>query len=78
VPGVPHYYRIQTGTLLIEFVNAVDSGNHIHSVIRDFEHDFAYDSLAKFQAHVAQEGSHLSTRTVSSEGTELKANDWAW
>jgi hypothetical protein len=78
VPGIPHYFRIQTSTLLIELVNAVDSGNHIHSVIRDFEHDFAYDSLAKYEAHVAEHGSHLSTRTGSSEGTELRANDWSW
>jgi Protein of unknown function (DUF3500) len=78
VPGVPHYFRIQTGTLLIEMVNAVDSGNHLHSVIRDFEHDFAYDSLEAYDAHVAEHGSHLSTRTESSEGTELRPNDWSW
>jgi hypothetical protein len=78
VAGVPHYFRVQSGTLLIELVNAVDSGNHIHSVIRDFEHDFGYDSLATHDAHVAEHGGHLSTRTVSSEGTELRANDWSW
>lgn len=76
--GVPHYYRIQTRSLLIELVNAVDSGNHLHSVIRDFEHDFARDSLLTHEAHVHEHGSHLSTRTTSSEGSELRANDWAW
>ncbi len=78
VRGVPHYFRVQTRSLLIEMVNAVDSGNHIHSVIRDFEHDFGHDSLREHDAHVAEHGSHLSTRTTSSEGTELTANDWSW
>ncbi len=78
VRGVPHYFRVQTRSLLIEMVNAVDSGNHLHSVIRDFEHDFAYDSLQKHEAHIAEHGTHLSSRTTSSEGTELKANDWSW
>jgi hypothetical protein len=78
VRGTPHYFRVQTRSLLIEMVNAVGGGDHIHSVIRDFEHDFGHDSLAKFDAHVAEHGSHLSTRTTSSEGQELQANDWAW
>jgi hypothetical protein len=76
--GTPHYFRVQTRTLLIEMVNAVDSGNHIHSVIRDFTNDFAHESLAKYEAHVAELGSHLDTRTTSSEGTEMSSNDWAW
>ena len=78
VRGEPHYFRVQTRLLLIEMVNAVDSGNHLHSVIRDFEHDFAHDSLRDHAAHLAKHGSHLSTRTTSSEGTELRANDWSW
>ncbi len=78
VRGVPHYFRVQTKSLLIEMVNAVDSGNHLHSVIRDFEHDFAHDSIRDHDAHVAEHGAHLSTRTTSSEGTELRPNEWAW
>jgi hypothetical protein len=78
VRGVPHYYRVQTTGLLIEMVNSVGGGDHIHSVIRDFGNDFGYDSIAAFDAQVAEHGSHLSTRTTSSEGTELTANDWAW
>lgn len=76
--GTPHYFRVQTTALLIELVNSVGGGNHIHSVIRDFEHDFAHDSLKAFEAHVAERGSHLSTRTTSSEGTELSQSDWSW
>jgi hypothetical protein len=76
--GVPHYFRVQTRSLLIEMVNAVDSGNHLHSVVRDFDHDFAHDSLREHAAHLAEHGSHLSTRTTSSEGTELRPNDWSW
>ena len=78
VRGTPHYFRVQTGSLLIELVNAVDNGNHIHSVIRDFEHDFAEDSLQAHKAHIAERGARLSTRTTSSEGTELTADDWSW
>ncbi|AMM22152.1 hypothetical protein AX769_00865 [Frondihabitans sp. PAMC 28766] len=76
--GTPHYFRIHTRSLLVELVNAVDSGNHLHSVIRDFDHDFGDDSLRRYAAHVDQVGSHLSTRTTSSEGTDLQANDWSW
>jgi len=78
VRGQPHYFRVQTRLLLIEMVNAVDSGNHLHSVIRDFEHDFAHDTLRDHAARLAEHGSHLSTRTTSSEGTGLQANDWSW
>ncbi|MDP9026706.1 MAG: DUF3500 domain-containing protein [Actinomycetota bacterium] len=76
--GTPHYFRVHTGSLLIELVNSVGGGDHIHSVIRDFEHDFAHDSLEAYEAHIAERGSHLSTRTTSSEGTELSENDWSW
>jgi hypothetical protein len=45
-PGVGHYYRIQGPTFLIEFVNdqadaAGNPANHIHSVWRDMQGDFA-------------------------------------
>ena len=39
-PGVPHYYRLQGPTFLLEFDNSRDSGTHIHSVWRDFDRDF--------------------------------------
>ncbi len=44
-PGTPHYYRIHTSTVLVETVNAIDSGNHIHSVWRDLANDFGHDLL---------------------------------
>lgn len=78
VRGTPHYFRVQTRSLLIEMVNAVDSGNHLHSVIRDFQHDFAHDSWNAYQAQLAEQGSHLSSRTVSSEGIELRAEERSW
>lgn len=71
-PGTPHYYRIQTRSILIELVNAIDDGDHLHSVIRDFEQDFARASLRAHEAHVEKHGGHLSTRTTSSEGTALE------
>ena len=30
--GTSHYYRVQTSQILIEFDNAIDNGNHIHSM----------------------------------------------
>jgi hypothetical protein len=39
-PGVPHYYRLQGPTFLLEFDNSRNSATHIHSVWRDFERDF--------------------------------------
>lgn len=78
VRGVPHYFRVQTRSLLIEMVNAVDSGNHLHSVIRDFEHDFAHDSQQRYLAQVAEHGVHLASRTISSAETGLGADDWPW
>ena len=40
-----HYYRIHGGTFLIEFDNIQNGANHIHSVWRDVENDFAADVL---------------------------------
>jgi hypothetical protein len=39
-PGVPHYYRLQGPTFVLEFDNSRNDGTHIHSVWRDFERDF--------------------------------------
>lgn len=44
-PGQRHYYRVQGPTFLIEFDNAQNNGNHIHSVWRDFNGDFGRDVL---------------------------------
>lgn len=74
--GTPHYYRVHTTQLLIELVNSIDEGNHIHSVIRDFEADFAHDALRDHAASVAEHGSHLSSRTTSSDVGGLAAYDW--
>jgi Protein of unknown function (DUF3500) len=38
--NVPHYYRLQGPTFVLEFDNSRNSGTHIHSVWRDFERDF--------------------------------------
>ena len=39
-PGVPHYYRLQGPTFVLEFDNSRNSATHIHSVWRDFDRDF--------------------------------------
>jgi Protein of unknown function (DUF3500) len=39
-PGVPHYYRLQGPTFVLEFDNSRNDGTHIHSVWRDFQRDF--------------------------------------
>jgi Protein of unknown function (DUF3500) len=45
-PGTSHYFRIQTERFLIEFCNAIASGDHIHPVLRDFSNDLGGDLLA--------------------------------
>ena len=42
-----HYYRIHGGNFLVEFDNCQNDANHIHSVWRDLENDFAEDVLKK-------------------------------
>ena len=44
-PGQKHYYRITGPTLVIEYDNTQNNGNHVHSVIRDLKHDFGGDLL---------------------------------
>ena len=43
--GVGHYYRIHGGSFLVEFDNQQNGANHIHSVWRDVDNDFATDVL---------------------------------
>jgi Protein of unknown function (DUF3500) len=45
-PGVAHYYRIQGPRLVVEYDNAARTANHVHTVWRDPEGDFATDTLA--------------------------------
>ena len=40
-----HYYRIHGGSFVVEFDNRQDGANHIHSVWRDVDNDFANDVL---------------------------------
>lgn len=54
IPGVPHYYRIQGKTFLVEFDNTTHNANHIHIVWRDFNGDFGIDLLKehyKYSTH---------------------------
>jgi hypothetical protein len=55
-PGQPHYYRVQGTTFVLEYDNTQNNANHVHSVWRDFEHDFGIDLL---RAHYEQSGHHL-------------------
>jgi hypothetical protein len=43
--GKPHYYRIQGPTIIIEYDNTQNNANHVHTVVRDLEHDFGGDAL---------------------------------
>jgi hypothetical protein len=65
-PGTAHYYRIQGSHLLIEFDNAIDDGNHIHSVWRDYRNDLGHDLLAEHYERERSTGHHLATRLRSS------------
>ncbi len=40
-----HYYRIHGGNFLVEFDNCQNDANHVHSVWRDVDNDFAQDVL---------------------------------
>lgn len=54
--GEPHYYRVQGGSFVLEYDNTQNDANHVHSVWRDFDHDFDFDVLkAHYQdAHAAK------------------------
>jgi hypothetical protein len=40
-----YYYRIQGPTIIIEYDNSQNNANHIHTVVRDLNHDFGGDEL---------------------------------
>jgi len=54
--GQPHYYRVQSHGFVLEYDNTQNGANHVHSVWRDFDHDFAGDILKAHyqQAHAAK------------------------
>ena len=39
-PGEPHYYRIHGTWFAIEYDCIQNEANHVHTVWRDFDHDF--------------------------------------
>ncbi len=41
----PHYYRLHGGDFVVEYDNRQNGANHIHSVWRDVDNDFAGDVL---------------------------------
>ena len=45
--GLPHYYRLHGMPFVVEFDNRQDGANHIHSVLRDYKNDFAFDVLSE-------------------------------
>lgn len=65
--GRSHYYRIHTPELLIESDNAIDNGNHIHSVWRDLRNDLGHDVLLHHYERERHSGHHLNSRLVSTE-----------
>lgn len=44
-PHEPHYYRVQGPRLLLEYDNTQRNVNHVHTVWRDPDGDFAFDVL---------------------------------
>jgi len=49
-PRLPHYYRLQGGSFLVEYDNTQDGANHVHAVWRDAERDFGEDLLRQHLA----------------------------
>lgn len=45
--GQPHYYRVQGGSFVLEYDNVQNGANHVHSLWRDFDHDFGSDILGE-------------------------------
>ena len=46
-----HYYNIRHDRFVIEYDNTQNGANHIHSVLRDYTHDFGEDLLAAHYEH---------------------------
>ena len=46
-PGKPHYYRVRGPRWIIEFDTTTADASHIHTVWRDFDHDFGGDLLGE-------------------------------
>ncbi len=66
-PELPHYFRVHTNSFLVEAVNAVGGANHLHTVLRDFDNDFALGLLADHGGADSQWGTkHLTSRSISS------------
>lgn len=68
--GAPHYFRVQTEDHLIEAVNAVGGGNHLHTVLRDLSNDFGAGLLAAARTDDRWGGAHLETRRTSSADSD--------
>ncbi len=49
-PGMPHYYRVQGKTFVVEYDNTQNEANHAHTVWRDRERDFGVDLLKEHYA----------------------------
>lgn len=59
----PHYYRLQGPTTVIEFDCTSGSADHVHTIWRDTDHDFAADILSKHLQD--QEHSHAPASAPS-------------
>ncbi len=49
-PGVPHYYRLQGKSFVVEYDNTQNGANHPHAVWRDGQRDFGMDLLKEHYA----------------------------
>lgn len=58
----PHYFRIQGAATLVEFDNAEDGANHVHSVWRSPSSDFADDLLLQHHLETPHQGQHEGQR----------------
>jgi hypothetical protein len=50
--GLPHYYRVQGPTFLVEYDNTQNQANHVHTVWRDFAGDFGRDLIREHRSSV--------------------------
>ncbi|WP_405010017.1 DUF3500 domain-containing protein [Kitasatospora sp. NBC_01539] len=61
---LPHYFRIQGPVTLVEFDNAEDNANHVHSVWRDPSNDFGADLLMRHHLEHDHTGPHADDDVI--------------
>jgi uncharacterized protein DUF3500 len=60
-----NYYRVQGGSILIEWDNSARNGNHAHSVVRNLSNDFGGDALDEGSAGFLNQNASMSVQSAT-------------